>query len=346
VPDPTFDGTHRRHNPLLDSWVLVSAGRDRRPWQGSVEVAAVARRPAYEPSCYLCPGNERAGGARNPDYRGTYVFTNDFPALLPDVGESEVRDGLLVAQSEAGTCRVLCYSPRHDLDLVDLDDTALRAVIDAWAAQTDDLGERFRWVQVFENRGEQMGASSPHPHGQIWAGSVLPSDPEREVATQRAYRERTGRSLLLDYISQEAGGPRVIAANAEWTAVVPFWAVWPFEALLVANSPAGRLGEVGDAARSGLANILRELLLRYDGLFRAPFPYSFGWHQAPFGDADDGGWQLHAHFFPPMLRSATIRKFMVGYELLAEPQRDLSPEAAAKRLRAVVLEEGPGGEPI
>ncbi len=254
MPNRTLDGTHRRHNPLLDSWVLVSAGRDRRPWQGSIEAAPVARRPAYEPSCYLCPGNERAGGVRNPDYQGTYVFTNDFPALSPDVAEAEVRDGLLLARTEAGTCNVLCYSPRHDLDLVDLDDASLEGVIEAWAAQTNELGRRYPWVQVFENRGEAMGASSPHPHGQIWAGSVLPADPAREQASQALHHERTGRSLLLDYVAQEANGPRIVARNAEWTALVPFWAVWPFETLLIANAPVGRLGDLSEAARAGLAS--------------------------------------------------------------------------------------------
>jgi UDPglucose--hexose-1-phosphate uridylyltransferase len=286
---------------------------------------------------------------RNPGYRGTYVFTNDFPALEPDVPESELREGLLVAKSEAGTCRVLCYSPRHDLDLVDLDDEALGGVIRAWAEQTDELGAQFRWVQVFENRGEAMGASSPHPHGQIWAGSTLPADPEREARAQRRHHERTRRPLLLDYVAQEADGPRIVACNAEWTALVPFWAVWPFETLLVANAPVASLGGVSEAARGGLVAILRELLGRYDGLFKAPFPYSMGWHQAPSPagggsgvDHDAAGWQLHAHFFPPMLRSATIRKFMVGYELLAEPQRDLTPEAAAERLRAVDVDEASG----
>jgi UDPglucose--hexose-1-phosphate uridylyltransferase len=347
VPQPTLDATHRRYNPLLDAWVLVSAGRDQRPWQGSLERAPVVRRPAHEPSCYLCPGNERAGGVRNPDYGGTFVFTNDFPALQPDVPPSELHEGLLEAQSEAGTCRVLCYSPRHDLDLVDLDAPSLRGVVEAWADQTDELGERYRWVQVFENRGEAMGASSPHPHGQIWAGTALPTDPARELIAQRQHQRRTGGSLLLDYIAQERDGPRLVSRNASWTVLVPFWAVWPFETLLVPNAPVTRLSQLGDAARDDLVAILCDLLGRYDGLFGVPFPYSFGWHQAPFTSSTEAGadraaggdafagWQLHGHFLPPMLRSATIRKFMVGYELLAEPQRDLTPEAAAERLRAV-----------
>ena len=328
--------SHRRHNPLLDEWVLVSAGRDQRPWLGAVEAALDAgARPAYDPACYLCPGNARVGGARNPAYTGTFVFTNDFAALQPDVAAAEFAEGLLRADTESGTCRVLCFSPRHDLDLARMDAVSLRAVVDLWAEQTAELGQRYRWVQVFENRGEAMGASNPHPHGQVWAGTALPTGPSREDAAQRRYHAEHGTSLLLDYAAQEAGGPRVVAENEHWLVVVPFWAVWPFETLLIARAPVLRLPDLADAQRGGLVDSLSEVLARYDNLFGQPFPYSMGWHQAPFGDGTAEGWQLHAHLYPPMLRSATVRKFMVGYELLAEPQRDLTPEAAAARLRAV-----------
>jgi UDPglucose--hexose-1-phosphate uridylyltransferase len=327
---------HRRHNPLLDEWVLVSAGRDQRPWQGAVEAApAGAGRPAYDTTCYLCPGNERVGGARNPAYTGTFAFTNDFAALRPDVPQVDFSEGLLRAETEAGTCRVLCFSPRHDLELALMDPASLRAVVDLWADQTAELGERYRWVQVFENRGQAMGASNPHPHGQVWAGSALPTDPAREDVAQRRHLERSGRRLLLDYVDQEAGGPRVVVENEDWIGLVPFWAVWPFETMLVARQPVGRLQDLSDGARDGLVRGLSELLVRYDNLFQHPFPYSMGWHQAPFGTGSVDHWQLHAHLFPPMLRSATVRKFMVGYELLAEAQRDVTPEEAAARLQAL-----------
>lgn len=330
-----LDSTHRRHNPLMDEWVLVSAGRDQRPWQGAVEAPVAQGRPAYDPTCYLCPGNNRVGGHRNPAYSSTFAFTNDFAALRPDVASVEWSDGLLRAETESGTCRVLCYSPRHDLDLARLEAADLRSVVDLWAEQSAELGQTYPWVQVFENRGQAMGASNPHPHGQVWAGSALPRDPAREDTAQRSHMQTTGRRLLLDYAVQEDGGPRVVVENRDWLAVVPFWAVWPFETLLVARVPVGRLEQLSDAQRTSLVGGLAELLARYDNLFRHPFPYSLGWHQAPYGAPDVDHWQLHAHLYPPMLRSATVRKFMVGYELLAEPQRDLTPEDAAARLRAV-----------
>ncbi len=323
---------HRRYNPLLDEWVLVSAERTRRPWQGKQEAPPPERRLPYDPDCYLCPGNKRANGERNPDYAETYVFTNDFAALRPGTGTDRVTDGLLVAEGEAGTCRVICFSRRHDLTLAVMEPDAVRRVIDVWADQTSELGERYRWVQIFENRGEAMGASNPHPHGQLWAGTALPREAAKEDAAQRRYLETTGRRLLADYCAQETGGPRVVDENDDWMVVVPFWASWPFETLVLAKRPALRLPDLDGARRDALAGTLIRLLARYDNLFGIPFPYSMGWHQAPFSEGSVDGWQLHAHFYPPLLR-ASVRKFMVGYELLAETQRDITPEAAAEQLR-------------
>jgi len=332
---------HRRHNPLLDEWVLVSAGRTKRPWQGRHERSLPADRPRYDPACYLCPGNVRASGERNPEYARTYVFTNDFAALRPDSPRDATSRGLLRAETERGTCRVICFSPRHDLTLAVMDPSAIRSVVDLWADQTTELGRDWRWVQVFENRGEAMGASNPHPHGQIWAGEALPVQAGREQRTQRAHFERHGRRLLLDYVAEEAGGPRVVEEDEDWLVVVPFWGMWPYETLLVPRRPACRITDLDERARDALASVLKQLLTRYDGLFDQPFPYSMGWHQAPFGEETDPAWQLHAHFYPPLLR-ASVRKFMVGYELLAEAQRDITPEDAAEQLRSVPIEVATG----
>jgi UDPglucose--hexose-1-phosphate uridylyltransferase len=326
---------HRRYNPLTDEWVLVSAGRTRRPWLGAEESEEERPGLAFDPDCYLCPGNTRANGNINPEYRETYVFPNDFSALRPDTSMAEFDDGFLRAHGERGSCRVVCFSPRHDLTLGKMDPADVRRVIDVWAEQTSELGAEYRWVQVFENRGEAMGASNPHPHGQVWAGTALPGEAAREDAAQRRHLGESGRRLLLEYIDHESGSQRVVEESDEWLVVVPFWAVWPFETLVIPKRPAARLDELDGIARLGLVRVLQGLISRYDGLFKRPFPYSMGWHQAPFGDEATDAWQVHAHFYPPLLR-ASVRKFMVGYELLAETQRDLTAEDAAGRLRAVI----------
>lgn len=325
---------HRRYNALRDEWVLVSPQRTQRPWQGKREETAGPERPRYDPDCYLCPGNKRASGADNPAYDRTFVFTNDFAALLPDGGSvGDAEHPLLRSEGVRGTCRVMCFSPRHDLTLAEMPPTAIAAVVDTWAAESEALGRVYRWVQVFENKGAVMGCSNPHPHGQVWALDALPNEAAREDRAQRAYHEQQGQPLLLDYATLEADGPRQVAANGDWLAVVPYWAVWPFEVLVLPRWPVRQLYEVQAAQRHSLALLLKEVLVRYDNLFETSFPYSMGWHAAPVDGGDH--WQLHAHFYPPLLRSATVKKFMVGYEMLAEAQRDLTAEGAAERLRQV-----------
>ncbi len=310
----------------------MSAGRRQRPWLGRAEATAGRSRPEFDPGCYLCPGNARANGAVNPAYDATFVFDNDFAALHPSTDQWSIDDGLLRAASERGTCRVICFSPRHDLDLGHMDPADARRVVDVWATQSDELGRDHRWVQVFENRGELMGASNPHPHGQIWAATSIPREGSREDETQRRHLTLTGRPLLLDYARQESAGPRVIEETEAWLVVVPFWATWPFETLVVARQPTQRLSDLDGPRRDDLAGLLTRLVARYDDLFGIAFPYWMGWHQAPYVPGPADHWQLHAHFFPPLLRS-TVRKFMVGYELLSEAQRDISAEDAAERLR-------------
>ncbi len=331
------DHPHRRYNPLTGEWVLVSPHRTKRPWQGQVEKTAQDTRPRHDPACYLCPGNERAGGLKNPAYERTFVFTNDFASLLADTPPAEVSaHPLLRPQSVQGTCRVICFSPRHDLTLPEMELADICTVISVWADQVTELGQTYRWVQIFENKGAVMGCSNPHPHGQIWASNILPNEPAKEDAHQRAYFEQYGSPLLLDYVNLELEQQeRIVAENEHWLAVVPYWAVWPFETLLLPKTHALRLPGLNPAQRDGLARILKELLTRYDNLFETSFPYSMGWHGAPTGPGHYDYWQLHAHFYPPLLRSATVKKFMVGYEMLGEAQRDLTAEQAAARLRAL-----------
>ena len=331
------DHPHRRYNPLTGEWITVSPHRTKRPWKGQVEKPPKDERPSHDPSCYLCPGNERAGGATNPTYEGTYVFTNDFAALLPDVPHAHVNPHPLIkAKTERGTCRVICFSPRHDLTLAEMDVPAIRRVVDVWGEQIEELGQRFRWVQVFENKGAMMGCSNPHPHGQVWAGDALPNEAAKEHENQRAYFEEHGRPMLLDYAGLEAEeGVRVLVENEHWLVVVPYWALWPFETLVLPRRHVLRFPELISEERDALAEAMQALLIKYDNLFETSFPYSMGWHGAPNDMGDVVHWQLHAHYYPPLLRSATVKKFMVGYEMLAEPQRDLTAEQAAQRLRAL-----------
>jgi UDPglucose--hexose-1-phosphate uridylyltransferase len=330
---------HRRLNALTGEWVLVSPHRSERPWLGQLEPAPAENGQPYDATCSLCPGNRRASGVANPDYRATFAFDNDFSALLSSVPSDPPNPGpagaLFTSQPVAGACRVLCFSPRHDLTLADMPEAAIVDVIDMWAAETAALGRSYRWVQVFENRGAAMGCSNPHPHGQVWASNLLPNEADKEDRRQRDHFERTGSLLLVDYVGREADlGTRVVRENRDFLAVVPYWAIWPYETMILAKRPVARLPDLPPEQRASLAALLRGVLAGYDRLFGVSAPYSMGWHGAPYAAEGVEHWQLHAHVYPPLLRSATVRKHMVGYELLSEPQRDLTPERAAERLRA------------
>ncbi|MEN8194272.1 MAG: UDP-glucose--hexose-1-phosphate uridylyltransferase [Bacteroidota bacterium] len=329
------DHPHRRYNPLTGEWVLVSPHRTKRPWQGKIEKSEGDKRPAYDSECYLCPRNERAGGVRNPNYESTFVFRNDFSALLPEVKNiNDVDSDLFRAQNVSGECRVICFSPRHDLTLAEMDIPSIRSVIDVWEDQYLDLGKKYKWIQLFENRGEIMGSSNPHPHGQVWASTSLPNEAIKENLNQKKYFKKNNSILLLDYLQMELeSSERVVLENDEWAIVVPFWAVWPFETLLLPKRHVRSFSELTDSEKDSLAQILKTHLIKYDNLFSTSFPYTMGWHCAPTDDEDNKHWQMHAHFYPPLLRSATVKKFMVGYEMLAEAQRDITAEQAANRLR-------------
>jgi len=329
------DLPHRRRNPLTGRWVLVSPHRLARPWQGQEDTPDRTCGPSHDPGCYLCPGNERAGGYRNPAYSGSFVFDNDFAAVVPDTPEASSVDPLFAAEQARGVARVVCYSPDHALTIPELSPAAVRGIVDCWCAESAELGATYRSVQIFENKGALMGCSNPHPHGQIWATAHLPDEAAMEDWTQESYCRQHSASMLLDLALRETGGAREVAANGDWLAIVPYWASWPFETLLLPRFAVHRMPDLAPDQRDSLADILRRLTARYDNLFATRFPYSMGWHGAPFGDTDVAHWQLHAHFYPPLLRSASVRKFMVGYEMLAEPQRDLTPEAAAAMLRVV-----------
>jgi UDPglucose--hexose-1-phosphate uridylyltransferase len=337
--DPNMQFPHRRFDPLRGRWVLVSPHRTQRPWQG--EVSRTDSKPAlhFDPECYLCPGNTRANGEKNPAYTSVFAFANDYAALLPDspAWKSELGSGLLRAESERGFCRVLCFHPDHSLTLAGMAVDDIVRVVEAWTAEYQELAARpeIQHVQIFENRGAMMGASNPHPHGQIWATEHLPDEPAAELASQLAYRARHGSCLLCDTLTAElAQAQRIVCENDEFVALVPFWAVWPFETLVLSRAHLASLDVFSAAQQRGLADILKQLTMRYDRLFATSFPYTMGFHQRPTDGEAHPEWHFHGHFYPPLLRSATVRKFMVGFEMLGMPQRDITPETAAERLRA------------
>jgi len=329
---------HRRFNPLKQEWVLVSPHRNKRPWQGQSEETALKAKLPHDVNCYLCSGNTRANGEVNPNYTGPFVFPNDFPALLEDtsVPTEKSTDQLLQFMPISGTARVICFSERHDLTLPEMSVSNLCRVVDIWADQTEELGKTYRWVAVFENKGALMGCSNPHPHGQIWASDFLPNEIVREDQAQAEHLKQTGQNLLVSYAELKAKvGNRTVVENNDWIAVVPYWATWPYEILLMPKRHVLRLPDLSYDERFSLAEIVKRLCTRYDNLFETEFPYTMGWHGAPYNDHANKHCQLHAHFYPPLLRSATVRKFMVGYEMLAEAQRDLTAETAAQQLRAL-----------
>lgn len=334
-----FDTPHKRFNPLTGEFVLVSPHRAKRPWLGQVEKPPFENLPQYEPTCYLCPGNERVGGFKNPDYEATFAFDNDFSALLPDETPAHTPDHpLFESISERGLCRVVCFSPRHDLTIPELDIPSIENVIYTWTEQTIELSKKdfIQYVQVFENKGAMMGCSNPHPHSQIWGSEHIPNEPAKELEQQKNYFAKNGRTLLSDYLNEEhKRKERILFSNDHFTALVPYWAVWPFEVIVIAHGKSTQLNELTTTEVSALADIYKRVTTCYDNLFEISFPYSMGFHQAPFDTQPHPEWTLHAHFYPPLLRSATVRKFMVGYEMLAMPQRDITPEAAAERLNSL-----------
>ena len=327
---------HRRYNILTDEWVLVSPHRNKRPWQGKVEKVQTNTRPTFDTQCYLCPGNIRANGSKTEVYEDVYVFDNDFGALLPITEEGRFENGLLKAESEKGICRVLCFSPNHSLTLPDMEISAIEKVVNLWQEQYLDLGSKefINYVQIFENKGALMGCSNPHPHGQIWAQSSIPQEVIKKSKQQKAHWEKNKRSLLQDYLHQELKAKeRLICENEHFVALVPFWAVWPYEAMIIPRRHIQNLGQLDEPEKKAYAAILKNLTQRFDLVFETSFPYSSGIHQAPTDGGAHEEWHMHMAFYPPLLRSASVKKFMVGYEMFANPQRDITAEMAAKSMR-------------
>lgn len=329
--------SHRRLNILTGEWIQVSPHRARRPWQGQVEKVLAENRPSYDKDCYLCPGNSRIGGQQNPDYPDVFAFTNDFAALQSNVPAGVVDDGLFQSKSERGLCKVICFSPRHDLTIPEMETHEIEKVVDLWINQCHEIGnlDFINYIQIFENKGETMGCSNPHPHGQIWAQATIPNEPAKKQNQQKQYYNNNGSGLLSDYQHQElTRDERIIYQDEHMVILVPYWAIWPFEAMIVPKRPMARIVEMTKAERWSLAEAYRHLTIKYDNLFETSFPYSAGIHQAPYDGKDHPYWHWHMVFYPPLLRSATVKKFMVGYELLGNPQRDITPEMAASQIKA------------
>ena len=338
-PPDTGTVPHRRKNILTGSWVLVSPQRTQRPWQGEVTASADELRNSYEPDCYLCPGNKRANGEIMPTYEHTFVFTNDFSAMVRDVPDAGLKsNGLLTMKRERGVCRVVNYSPRHNLTMAEMSESDIAYVVSAWQEEFRSLGadRRIKYVQIFENKGSLMGNSNTHPHGQIWAQESIPMEPSKELRQFRAYHGKHHRSLLADYLRLERRlGERIVFENPSFTVLVPYWAVWPYETIIVARRRSSTILQFTDREKKDFANALSVTTIKYDNLFKTSFPYSAGLHQAPTDGQGHPEWHVHMHFYPPLLRSATIKKHMVGYEMLAEPQRDITPEYSASVLRSL-----------
>lgn len=331
--------SHRRYNPLTGEWIQVSPHRTKRPWQGQEEESAQDQRPDYDPGCYLCPGNERAGVATNPDYKDVFVFENDFSALQPEAPDAGINeDNLLIAEGEKGICKVICFSPRHDLTLPEMDTSSIRKVVDIWVKEYETLGQLdyVNYVQIFENKGAIMGCSNPHPHGQIWAQKTIPAEPAKELVQQEKYFKTHGKTLLGDYLAKELKlKERVLIENDHFVALVPFWAFWPFETMVISKRAFGRFTDMSNREKDGLADIIKRLTIKYDNIFKVSFPYSGGFHPAPTDGKPHPEWHFHMHFYPPLLRSATVKKFSVGYEMLGNLQRDISAEKAADLMNSL-----------
>ncbi|WP_203256827.1 UDP-glucose--hexose-1-phosphate uridylyltransferase [Hyunsoonleella ulvae] len=333
------DYSHKRFNILTGEWVLVSPHRAKRPWQGQNEVVNNDKRPEYDENCYLCPGNTRANGEVNPNYEDVFIFNNDFAALQSDSPEFQVNDGLLIAESETGICKVICFSPDHSKSLADMSPKEIKKVVHAWQKEYNELGKnpKINYVQIFENKGAVMGCSNPHPHGQIWSQSTLPNEVHKKNTQQFNYFSKNKSSLLGDYLLQELDKKeRIIYENESFIVLVPFWAVWPFEAMIVPKRHMASISEMVEEETLLYAEAIAVLTKAYDKIFNTSFPYSAGIHQSPTDGNDNSHWHWHMSFYPPLLRSATVKKFMVGYEMFGTPQRDITPESAVKMIKALL----------